>query len=90
MSKKRQKASLLQTEEVVQANEQVQDQNEYVQNEAPAVQWATFEQCWSACVKNGKQIHFEACKAHVKALGVLNKPEAWIDAIRHFGIEIEK
>lgn len=60
------------------------------QNVPPQVQWQTFEQCWHACVKHGTPLLMESCKAHLRAMGWLNKPEKWIDGMRHFGIPLEK
>ena len=60
------------------------------QNKPPQIPWSSFEQCWSATVKNGTPFLMEACKAHIKAMGWLNSPEKWISGMKHFGIEVEK
>lgn len=51
--------------------------------------WATFEQCWSACVKNGSPVLMDACRAHLASLGWLDKPEKWIDGMVHFGVMMD-
>lgn len=60
------------------------------QHEAPANSWPNFEACWHASVNNGNPLLLQSCKAHLKALGWLNKPEKWIEGILHFGVEVEK
>lgn len=60
------------------------------QNSAPTRKWKTFEQCWASCVKNGKDIYMQSCKAHIRSKGLENQPDKWIDAMKEFGIEIEK
>lgn len=83
---KKNKNKFQQQEQVSQNQETLHDQ----ENKAPPVLWASFEQCWLVSVKNGKQIHFDACKAHVKSLGYLNKPDKWIAGIINFGIAVEE
>lgn len=65
-------------------------QDMVAQNKAPVRQYPNFEAFWYANVQNGKNIHLQSCRAHLKALGLLNKPESWRDAVRHFGIPIEE
>jgi len=85
MSKKRDRYQ----EEEIEKSEP-EDSRNTVQNKRPEARWQTFEQCWNACVKNGTPLLMESCKAHLKAMGWLNKPEKFIDGIRHFGVEVEK
>jgi len=67
------------------------DSRHTVQNSRPNyVRWQTFEQCWHSCVKNGTPLLMESCKAHLRAMGWLNKPEKWIEGMKHFGIPLEK
>ena len=54
------------------------------------IKWANFEQFWNASVKNGTPLLLASCKAHLKALGVLNKPSKWVESVQHFGIKIEE
>lgn len=69
--------------------ETVEEVHEYIQNEAPIL-WQNFDQFWNACVKNGNNSHKEACKLHLKSLGILDRPEKWLDGVLHFGIKLEK
>ena len=61
-----------------------------IQNAPPQPQWLSFDHFWNSCVKNGTPLLKESCKAHIKALGWMNKPNKWVDGAQHFGIEMEK
>jgi hypothetical protein len=69
---------------------EIKESRHTVQNARPDVQWQSFEQCWHTCVKNGTPLLMESCKAHLRAMGWLSKPEKWIEGMRHFGIPVEK
>lgn len=60
-----------------------------VQNKPPKIQWQSLEHFWRASIKGGNQLIFESFKAHLRAMGLLNKPEKWSDAAIHFGIAFE-
>jgi len=60
-----------------------------IQNEPP-VMWDSFESFWKASVKNGTPFLMEACKEHLKALDLLDKPNRWVEGALHFGIRLEK
>jgi hypothetical protein len=61
-----------------------------VQNLPPNGGWPSFDAFWSKCVRNGTPLLKTSFKAHLKALGWLNKPEKYVDGAKHFGIEMEK
>lgn len=58
--------------------------------EQNAPKWASFEQFWNSSVKNGTPTLLASCKAHVTALGWMEKQDKWVDGVIHFGIKIEK
>lgn len=61
-----------------------------VQNTRPLVSWGSFDSFWNTCVKNGTPAIKEACKAHFRTMGVMDKQDQWVRAAEHFGIPIEK
>ena len=61
-----------------------------VQNSRPNRGWASFDNFWASCVKNGTPLLKDSFKAHLKSMGWLNKPERWIEGAKHFGIPMEK
>lgn len=61
-----------------------------VQNLPPSKGYASFDQFWGSCVKGGTPVLKESFRAHLRALGWLNKPEKWVEGARHFGIPMEK
>lgn len=69
---------------------EIKESRHTVQNSRPEYQWQSFEQCWHSCVKNGTPLLMESCKAHLRAMGWLAKPEKWIEGMKHFGIPLEK
>jgi len=66
-----------------------QETKHTVQNKPPQL-WKSFDQFWNACVKNGEERHKNACKIHLKSLGLLDQPDKWIDGVINFGIKVEK
>lgn len=60
-----------------------------VQNLPPNPKWQSLEHFWQVSVKGGNKLIFESFKAHLKAMGYLNKQEKWAQAAIHFGIPIE-
>lgn len=64
--------------------------SEYVQNAPPQAVWKDFDHFWRSAIKNGSPLIKESLKAHITALGWINKPERYIESALHFGIEIEK
>jgi hypothetical protein len=90
MSKRRFNNKTQEVEEVEESEDILLPTSHTVQNLPPNKGWHSFEQCWHSCVKNGTPLLMESCKAHLRAMGWLNRQEKWIDGMRHFGISIEK
>jgi hypothetical protein len=61
-----------------------------VQNARPKRNWASFDNFWASCVKNGTPLLKDSFKAHLKSMGWLHRPEKWVEGAKHFGIPMEK
>lgn len=64
--------------------------HETVQNESPALGWASFDQFWSACIKGGTASIKSSCIAHLKSIDAWHDQSKWIEGVKHFGIPVEK
>jgi hypothetical protein len=60
-----------------------------VQSPKSAV-FRSVDEFWAASVKNGSPELLKVFKAHLSALGTLEKPDKWAQGALHFGIPMEK
>ena len=60
-----------------------------IENQAPRMYWANFDDFWHSSVKGGSQLIKESAFMHLKAMGWANKQDKWIEGMRHFGLKIE-